>query len=268
MAKTERIAGRLIQRVPLFFGFTSGEMKHFLDICKLELPDGGTVLCDYNGASTSLYILLDGELEILGPGEVLLARIAAVNVVGEMGFISRKPRSATVRCRSASRLLRVDYHDFQPFAERYPDTRAKLYRNMIRILADRLSNANDLVVRYRKLYESGEGAAAAARAGPPTGTDTARQAPKQQAEAEICPESEAATEAQLLSDFYMLASLDPPEELRQADQETVAELRRAGYSSADIEYAYKWAVRNLPAVKRFSLVKLSIDEAFADRWST
>lgn len=44
--------------------------------------------------------------------------------------------------------------------------------------------------------------------------------------------------------------------------QTFNELCKDGYSDVDIEYAVKWTVRNIPQVKRFSMVKLSIAEAF------
>ena len=66
--------------------------------------------------------------------------------------------------------------------------------------------------------------------------------------------------------FYELAKVEGDEEQKTADRESYLDLRKTGYTDADIEYAIKWAVRNIPSIKRFSLVKLSIDEAFENKW--
>ena len=73
--------------------------------------------------------------------------------------------------------------------------------------------------------------------------------------------------APLLQQFYELAGVDSSPTLIEEDLPLFRQLRQDGYTPADIEYAIKWTARNIPAVKRFSLVKLSIVEAFADKWS-
>jgi hypothetical protein len=261
MAKTERLAGRLVQKVPLFFGFKPVEMKAFLDICKLGTSSKGEVLCENNSSSNRLFILLDGSLDILGPGGTVLATVTPITTVGEMGFVSRKPRSATVQTHDASRLLKVDYHEFEALMERYIDLRAKVYRNMVRILSDKLVDANDRVIHYRKLYESG--------ASPQRGEAVEEgevQGP-QPTPVEKGPEEDEETRIEKnLQLFYELVKVEGDEGQKTADRESYLGLRKNGYTDADIEYAIKWAARNIPSIKRFNLVKLSIDEAFENKW--
>lgn len=261
MAKTERMAGRLVQKVPLFFGFKPAEMKAFLDICKLATSPKGEVLCENNTSSNRLFILLDGSLDILGLGGTVLATVTPITTVGEMGFISRKPRSATVQTHAASRLLKVDYHEFEALLERHVELRAKVYRNTVRILSDKLVDANDRVIHYRKLYESGA-APQRGEAGEEGGASGEQSIP-----VEMEPEEDEETRLEKsLQLFYELANVEGDEEQKAADRESYLDLRKTGYTDADIEYAIKWAVRNIPSIKRFSLVRLSIDEAFENKW--
>ncbi|MBT4502373.1 MAG: cyclic nucleotide-binding domain-containing protein [Gemmatimonadetes bacterium] len=265
MAKTERLAGRLVQKVPLFFGFKPVEMKAFLDICKLSTSAKGEVLCENNTSSNRLFILLDGSLDILGPGETVLATVTPITTVGEMGFISRKPRSATVQTHNASRLLKVDYHEFEALMERYVDLRAKVYRNMVRILSDKLVDANDRVIHYRKLYESG----AAPQQRETEDMEVALEeqpVPSEKGPEKRSEEDEETRLEESLQLFYELAKVEGDEAQKTADRESYLDLRKNGYTDADIEYAIKWAVRNIPSIKRFSLVRLSIDEAFENKW--
>ncbi len=277
----ERLAGNLIQKVPLFFGFRPKEMQAFIDICKLVKHESGEVLCEFNTASNRLFILIEGELGVYGPDGILLVALKPVQCIGEMGFISRKPRSATVRALAASRVMRVDYIQFEGLIERNASLRAKIYRNLVRILSDRLSDANDMVMRYRKLYESGrnarslvpdlleEGGDSLEPEGVASGDggDIPPAENVQPEEAETAAGEDEGEYERLLNTFYELASLEPAAEQLGEDLAICQQLHKDGYKPVDIEYAIKWTVRNIPGIKRFNLVKLSIAEAFEDKWS-
>ena len=71
----------------------------------------------------------------------------------------------------------------------------------------------------------------------------------------------------MLKTFYQLANLDDDAAALEADKKSYLDLRKSGYTTADIKYAIKWSVHNLPNIKKFNLVKLSIGEAFEDKWS-
>ena len=72
----------------------------------------------------------------------------------------------------------------------------------------------------------------------------------------------------LVRTFYELVGEEPDAALLESDRQACEGLRAGGYTEADIEYAVKWTARNIPGAKRFSLVRLSIREAFEDKWST
>ncbi len=254
MEKIETFAGTLLQKVPLFFGFKSSEMKIFLGICRLSNRSKGEILCQFNSSSNRLFILLEGELDIVAQDGTVLATIKPITTVGEMGFINRKPRSATVWVSNAARLLQVDYHEFESLVESNVELRAKIFRNMSRILSDKLSDANDMVIRYRKLYET-------SRRKGGSGEETS-------AEEVVPPEDEDTRGEKQLRTFYELAHLEVKDDQLFGDKELYMQLRKDGYGNADIGFDIKWAVRNIPGIKRFSLVKLSINEALEDKWST
>ena len=134
----EKLTGQLVHKVPLFFGFSPKEMKAFLDICKMGERPADEIICEFNTSSNRLFVLLDGELDILGQDGTPLAVQKPVSTVGEMGFITRKPRTATVKTRTASQILRVEHVEFEDLMSSNAGLRAKIYRNMVRILADKL----------------------------------------------------------------------------------------------------------------------------------
>ena len=279
----EKLTGQLVQKVPLFFGFSPKEMKAFLNICRMAERPSGEIICEFNTTSTRLFVLLEGELDILSQDGTPLAVQKPIATVGEMGFITRKPRTATVKTRTDSQILRVEHHDFEELMQIDAALRAKIYRNLVRILADKLSDSNDLVIRYRKLYESGSKAKPedeipaepeierdvdGEEMEPLDGGD--EDSPTDGAQDEIPPdesEQEEQDAEAMLKTFYQLADLEEEDAALDADKKSYVELRKSGYTTADIEYAIKWSVRNLPNIKKFNLVKLSIGEAFEDKWS-
>lgn len=249
----------LNQQIPLLAGLPPKQMHSLLEISKMGLHHPGEILCEYGGRSDRLLVLLSGQLEILGEGGTLLATIRPVTTVGEMGFLTRKPRSATVRAKEQSQVLAVEYLGFMRLIEGDYRLQARIYRNAVRLLTDRLSDANDLIVRYRQLAPEKQ---LAPQTSPPSAGEETPEGTTQQISA-----TEDAEAAEIVSTFYRLIE-QPLDPLRLAqDRVLYQELRRDGYSAADILYTVKWTVRHIPAAKRFSLVKVSVKEALEDKWS-
>lgn len=249
----------LNQKIALLAGLSPKQIRSILEASRLSIHNPGEILCEYGGRSDRLLVLLNGQLEILGEGSTLLATILPVATVGEMGFLTRKPRSATVRAQAQSQVLAIDYLSFMKLVEGDYRLQARIYRNAVRLLAERLSDANDLIVRYRQLAPDKQ---LAPQTSPPLAGDETPEGAPQQVSA-----NEDAEAAEIVSAFYRLIEqpLDP-QQLAE-DRVLYQGLRRDGYTAADILYTVKWTVRHIPAARRFSLVKLSIKEAFEDKWS-
>ena len=159
---------QLTQKVPLFFGLKPREIKLFMEICKTTTCPVDEVICEYGTASRRFFILVEGGLTIIGRDGTTLAEVRPVATIGEMGFVNHKLRTATVKTSEPSRLLRVEHHDFESLLSRHVELHIKVYRNLIRVVSDRLNDANDMLTRYKKLYESGR----------PQGTQPVEESPQ------------------------------------------------------------------------------------------
>ena len=318
---------RLIRQIPLFFGLSPRQLQAFLRICRTSEVDDSDHLCRFGDTSNRLYILIEGRLEIISPSGVSLTFVEPVTTVGEMGFMSRRPRSATVRAAGTCRLLTVEYHDFEAMIENNHELSARVYRNTVRILYDKLGNANEQLASYRarefRESESRDGqgererdsetdpAATGARESPPVveAAETVADIPSSTADAEPPADdlesgseepvagdvasAEASDEgapgssepdrvagdrhvrdlddgeaSRFVIDFYSLADLELDPGQLERDKSIVREMWRQGYSAADLDYAIRWTLKNIPGAKRFNMVKLSIDEAFEHKWKT
>jgi CRP-like cAMP-binding protein len=71
----------------------------------------GELLLREGEAADDLYVLVEGSCEALLSGEVLNV-VHAPDVLGEIGVLQRRPRTATVRARTDCRLLRLSGQEF------------------------------------------------------------------------------------------------------------------------------------------------------------
>ncbi|MEZ5498694.1 MAG: patatin-like phospholipase family protein [Steroidobacteraceae bacterium] len=95
----------------------------------LSLPGGG-VLFESGEDSDSLYFLVSGTLAVYAPPgsdrRRFVGSIQAGDIVGEMGLISGRARSATVVALRDSQLARLDRQGFQEVMQRCPQAMLRL----------------------------------------------------------------------------------------------------------------------------------------------
>jgi CRP-like cAMP-binding protein len=92
----------------------------------------------------SLYLVLEGELEVLAPhrrGYRRIASIAAGSVIGEMSFFDGGARSALVRAVTQALLAELSRAEFDALAVANPALARRLLFDLGRILAQRLRAA-------------------------------------------------------------------------------------------------------------------------------
>jgi NTE family protein len=104
---------------------------------RMFLP-GGQILFRENEIADSLYIVLSGCLGVVVRGsnghDVLVARVAAGETVGEMGLLGGGVRSATVEALRDTELLKLDKGSYEDLLQRDP----KSIHALISLLARRL----------------------------------------------------------------------------------------------------------------------------------
>jgi NTE family protein len=101
---------------------------------------GGQILFRENEVADSLYVVLTGCLGVIvrdnNGRDVLIARIAAGETVGEMGLLDGGVRSATVEALRDTELLKLDKASYEDLVVRHP----KSMRALISLLVRRLRN--------------------------------------------------------------------------------------------------------------------------------
>ena len=91
----------IVEKIPFFRGLSPNQVKQILNTGQMSAYEQGHILANDGDKSTAMYILLTGSLTIKS-SEVELARVLAVDIVGEMGVVTNEPRCAQ---RQADRCL-------------------------------------------------------------------------------------------------------------------------------------------------------------------
>ena len=94
----------------------------------------------------SMYLVLSGGLRasVTESGrERVLSRMHPGDLFGEVALIDTKPRSADVIAENDTEILRLSSADLERLRSRFPSTGAKLFRNLARILGQRVRYLTD-----------------------------------------------------------------------------------------------------------------------------
>jgi CRP-like cAMP-binding protein len=112
-----------------------------------KLATGETLIAP-ESADRSLYIVVDGQLEIMAPSGRKWKRVELVgpgNVVGELAFLDPTPRAVLVRSLAESSAAEVSQAAFATLARTRPDLALALALDVGRIVAVRLRVAQSRI---------------------------------------------------------------------------------------------------------------------------
>src|SRR5690349_20892885 len=152
--ETEKISRELRSEVTkhfIFRGLSNVEMGEILPAFRpVTLKEGEYLLQEGMETSSTLYLVIRGSLEAtkeapLNPGEVHVEnhpkfKIATLNpgdVIGELSFIERGPRSASIRSVGKSFLLSLDRADLVDLEPDRPRASSQIMRNLLTYVAEK-----------------------------------------------------------------------------------------------------------------------------------
>jgi uncharacterized membrane protein len=98
----------LLAQVPLFHGLGAGALQRIAARLVERRLEAGQFLFREGDLGTTLYVVADGEIEVLvgrGGREVTLARLGPRTHLGEMALLDDAPRSTSARASTRSTLL-------------------------------------------------------------------------------------------------------------------------------------------------------------------
>jgi predicted GNAT family N-acyltransferase len=134
-----RNAGNLLS---FFEGLNAEEVIEIIKQMTLIESQPNETLLNFGEESNGMYCVIKGEIEVLASprhGGQLLSILGAGETFGEIGFLTRIARTATLRTRTQSRILVITEKNFAKFEKNNPALAIKLLRNLFAILAERFN---------------------------------------------------------------------------------------------------------------------------------
>ena len=145
---------QFLQRLPIISELPDEDLERLSQRVEVaEVPAGQTVIEEGRSAD-SLYIIVDGELEVskrIGQIDVTLAVRRPGDFVGERALIEQTPRSASVRTLRDSRLLVVSQDLFREVLASSPAAQMAI----LRTIALRLESTESLLMQHQKMAALG-----------------------------------------------------------------------------------------------------------------
>ena len=140
----QRLLNKLAEQVKAFHTLTTGEIAELLaNADKCTYAAGATIVKE-GSVGDYMYIIFEGEALVTKQshrGETELAYLAAADSFGEMALADHAARSATVITLTPCVLVRLD----EPTLFGNPALAMKIYRNIAKLLSERLRSTDDLL---------------------------------------------------------------------------------------------------------------------------
>lgn len=140
----QRLLTKLAEQVKVFQGMTAGDLTDLLSHAEKCSFDPDAVIVKEGNVGSYMYVIIYGEAVVSKRGhdsDVELARLTAADSFGEMALLDQEVRSATVKALTTCILVRINENALS----RKPDIAMKFYRNMAKVLSERLRQANELL---------------------------------------------------------------------------------------------------------------------------
>ncbi|MEN3046601.1 MAG: cyclic nucleotide-binding domain-containing protein [Candidatus Hydrothermales bacterium] len=114
----------------------------------------GEILFKEGSKGEDLYILVEGEVEVLKTDK--LVKIAELNegaLVGELSFLLKEGRTATLKAKKDSVFFRIDGKLLEEKILKLEKVYVEILFSISKIIAERLKNVNSLLSEYLKKQE-------------------------------------------------------------------------------------------------------------------
>lgn len=138
----QRLLTRLAERVKAFQGLSAAEIGDVLANAEKCTFEPGMAIVKEGNIGAHMYIILEGDASVAKrgrSGEVELARLGGADSFGEMALADNQARCATVTALTPCILVRLN----DQVIKSRPEIGVKIYRNISRVLSERLRDADE-----------------------------------------------------------------------------------------------------------------------------
>jgi len=137
----------ILQKSVLFENLLPEEFEYLGDISQMKEYKPGDIIFYEGEPGNSLYVITEGEVEILrkdSEGKLKpIAILKAGDFFGEMSLIDKEMRSATARAKTDVKALLLTSENLHSFAKIYRNGFTMVVINIARVMSKRLREANN-----------------------------------------------------------------------------------------------------------------------------
>ncbi len=151
-----------LKQSDIFYQFTPTQLELVGNLCQEVVYNSGEVVFQENSSSKELYVIVQGEVDILinrnttgdlEKKETVVARLRRGQSFGEVALVDEGLRSASARsAQKDTRLLVIQRDKLIMLCETYPQLGYRLMHNLAADLAMKIRNT-DLRIREQLLYK-------------------------------------------------------------------------------------------------------------------
>jgi CRP/FNR family transcriptional regulator, cyclic AMP receptor protein len=138
-----------LREIGLFGGLDDTVLGELIATLTIAAHDPGDAIFREGDSGREMYVLLDGEMEVLKHSrrqhESRVAMLGPGDWFGEMSILDVMPRSATVRALAPSHLLKISAQDLDALYRRDLKSYALLVLNIAREMSRRLRVADGVL---------------------------------------------------------------------------------------------------------------------------
>ena len=150
-----------LKQSDIFYQFTQTQLELVSNLCQEKIFNEGDTIFEENSSSKELYIIVQGEVNILVDPSVvgnsdqeklMIATLRRGQSFGEIALVDEGLRSATAQARQKNtRLLVLPREKILMLCETYPQLGYRMMYNLAADLAMKIRHT-DLQVREKMLY--------------------------------------------------------------------------------------------------------------------
>jgi CRP-like cAMP-binding protein len=154
-----------LKQSDIFYQFTPTQLELVANLCQEVTFDSNQVIFQENSSSKELYVIVQGEVDILinrgntgslVKSDTVVARLRRGQSFGEVALVDEGLRSATARAaQKDTRLLVIPRDKIVMLCETYPQLGYRMMYNLAADLAMKIRNT-DLRIREQLLYKPAE----------------------------------------------------------------------------------------------------------------
>jgi len=151
-----------LKQSDIFYQFTPTQLELVGNLCQEVVYNSGEVVFPENSSSKELYVIMQGEVDILinrsttgdsEKKETAVARLRRGQSFGEVALVDEGLRSASAQAsQKDTRLLVIQRDKLIMLCETYPQLGYRLMHNLAADLAMKIRNT-DLRIREQLLYK-------------------------------------------------------------------------------------------------------------------